>query len=480
MSISPDSFFSSIPAPAESFLRRRAPLPKVCFTILFLVLTVSFSRYALAGTVLFATMPFLLAAAAKLPVSVLLFRIIPALPFILCTGIANLFFDHAQVAVFSLELSGGTVALLVLIAKTLASVGMVLVLTSTTAFRDLAGALRCLHVPCLLILVLQQLFRYLALLAPERLFHAQSGMQNHPAQGMGKPRRTAFHQKRRSCRRRPCRDAVPSFPCGQTASRPRERFAAGVVHRHPAQCSVMPIEENIMKIQLENLTLERPGGVRALNGITLDFDSDRCAAVALLGENGAGKSSLLESIVGLITVHSGRILVDGMPLEKKNLSQIRRKIGMVFQNPDHQLFSQTVKEDVAFGPSNLNLPEEEIRNRVENALKQMNILPLAGRDVTQLSGGEKRRAALAGVLAMKPEAILLDEPTAMLDPRAGREFAAYLQDLPVLKIIATHDLTFAARVCPECVILQKGKIAASGKTADILNRHDLLLQCGLE
>mgnify|MGYP001025780233 FL=1 len=235
-----------------------------------------------------------------------------------------------------------------------------------------------------------------------------------------------------------------------------------------------------MKIQLENLTLERPGGIRAINGISLDFDSDRCTAVALLGENGAGKSSLLESIVGLITVHSGRILVDGMPLEKKNLSQIRSKIGMVFQNPDHQLFSQTVEEDVAFGPSNLNLPEEEIRNRVETALKQMNILPLAGRDVTQLSGGEKRRAALAGVLAMKPETILLDEPTAMLDPRAGREFAAYLQDLPVLKIIATHDLTFAARVCPECVILQKGKIAASGKTADILNRHDLLLQCGLE
>ena len=167
MSISPDSFFSSIPAPAESFLRRRAPLPKVCFTILFLVRTVCISSYALAGTVLFATMPFMVAAAAKLPVSVLLFRIIPALPFILCTGIANLFFDHAQVAVFSLELSGGTVALLVLIAKTLASVGMVLVLTSTTAFRDLAGALRCLHVPCLLILVLQQQFRYLALLAQE-------------------------------------------------------------------------------------------------------------------------------------------------------------------------------------------------------------------------------------------------------------------------------------------------------------------------
>ena len=195
-----------------------------------------------------------------------------------------------------------------------------------------------------------------------------------------------------------------------------------------------------MKIQLENLTLERAGGVCAVNGLTLDFDSDRCAAVALLGENGAGKSSLLEGIVGLIPVHSGRILVDGMPLEKKNISQIRRKIGMVFQNSDHQLFSQTVEEDVAFGPSNLELPEEEIRNRVENALKQMNILSLARRDVTQLSGGEKRRAALAGVLAMNPEAILLDEPTAMLDPRSAREFAAYLQNLPVLNIIATNDL----------------------------------------
>ena len=225
-----------------------------------------------------------------------------------------------------------------------------------------------------------------------------------------------------------------------------------------------------MRIELRELVLERPGGIRAIDGITCRFDTACCPAVAILGANGAGKSTLLESIPGLVPIASGSILVDAMAVEKRNLTAIRAKVGMIFQNSDDQLFSHTVGEDVAFGPRNLKLAPELVQERVREALQQMGIA----------SPPERRRAALAGVLAMKPEAILLDEPTSMLDPRACRELAECLKALPALKLIATHDLAFAARVCPECLILKNGRVAARGETAVLLQQHDLLEECGLE
>ena len=235
-----------------------------------------------------------------------------------------------------------------------------------------------------------------------------------------------------------------------------------------------------MRIELRELVLERPGGIRAIDGLTCRFDTACCPAVAILGANGAGKSTLLESIPGLVPIASGTILVDAMAVEKRNLTAIRAKVGMIFQNSDDQLFSHTVGEDVAFGPRNLILAPELVQERVRDALQQMGITSLAGRDVARLSGGEKRRAALAGVLAMQPEAILLDEPTSMLDPRACRELAECLMAVPALKLIATHELAFAARGCPECLILKNGRTAARGETAVLLQQHDLLEECGLE
>ena len=235
-----------------------------------------------------------------------------------------------------------------------------------------------------------------------------------------------------------------------------------------------------MKIELCDLVLERPGGIRAIDGISYEFDSGSCSAVAILGANGAGKSTLLESIPGLVPIRSGAVRVDGLNVEKRNLTAIRMKVGMIFQNSDDQLFNHTVREDVAFGPRNLKLPEEVVNARVQEALSRLGIVHLAERDVTHLSGGEKRRAALAGVLAMKPEAVLLDEPTSMLDPRACRELAEFLASFPALKLIATHDLAFAERLCPESLILQNGRIASAGKTGELLRKHELLADCGLE
>lgn len=234
-----------------------------------------------------------------------------------------------------------------------------------------------------------------------------------------------------------------------------------------------------MKIELRELTVTRPGGIRALDAVSLVFDSAQSPAWAVLGANGAGKSTLLESILGLHPGFTGSVTVDGIELNPKTFSAIRRKVGMVFQNPEDQLFSQTVREDVSFGPENLGWPEDEVRRRVDSALTEMKILSLADRDLTHLSGGEKRRAAIAGVLAMQPDAIFFDEPTSMLDPRGSRELAEHLTALTALKIVATHDLAFAARVCPECVILKDGAIFRAGRTADLLAQSEVLAECGL-
>lgn len=234
-----------------------------------------------------------------------------------------------------------------------------------------------------------------------------------------------------------------------------------------------------VKIDCENLTLERPGGIRAVRGLSLCIDAAQTPAVALLGGNGAGKSTLLEGILGLVPIRSGRILVDSVPVERGNLSAIRRRIGLIFQHSDNQLVAQTVREDVAFGPRNLRLPEAEIAARTDEALAQLSITHLADRDTTRLSGGEKRRVALAGILAMRPEAILLDEPDAMLDPRACRELGDCLNALPVLKIVATHNLAFARRVCPHAILLKDGQLFHSGPTSDLLNAPSLLESCNL-
>ena len=233
-----------------------------------------------------------------------------------------------------------------------------------------------------------------------------------------------------------------------------------------------------MRIELKGVSLERAGGVMAVEDVSCAFDGTVGRATALLGANGAGKSSLLEGMVGLVPIRAGSIEVDGVRVERRQWTWIRSKVGMVFQNADDQLFSHRVGEDVAFGPRNLGLDEVERRERESLAL--MGVSGLAEREVSHLSGGEKRRVALAGVLAMRPEAILLDEPTSMLDPRACRELAEHLRGLSALQVIATHDLAFARRVCDRAVLLQRGRLVAEGPLADVLERHDLLDACGLE
>lgn len=218
-------------------------------------------------------------------------------------------------------------------------------------------------------------------------------------------------------------------------------------------------------------------GHQALKGISLQVDAGE--KVALVGPNGAGKSTLMLHLNGLLQ-GDGDLAVGGLPVIKANLPVIRSKVGMVFQNPDDQLFSPTVFEDVAFGPLHLGLPEVEIRERVTRSLAQVGMAGFEDRLSHHLSLGQKKRVAIATVLSMEPEILVLDEPSAGLDPRARRALIHLLQELDLTMLVSTHDMMLVYELFPRMVIMDEGEIVADGITSELLEDGVLLERHGLE
>ena len=231
-------------------------------------------------------------------------------------------------------------------------------------------------------------------------------------------------------------------------------------------------------LEIEKLNYAYPDGHQAIRDINLKIEEGE--SIALVGANGAGKSSLFKLIIGISEIKEGSIKVEELAVSKKTLKDIRRKVGMVFQNPDDQLFMTKVYDDIAFGPRNELLTEEEVEERVVNALEQLGITHLRDRMPHRLSGGEKRVIAIASVLAMNPRVILFDEPTSFLDPQARRNVINTLDSLKMTKIIATHDLDMALDICDRVIILHHGSVFADGTVKDILLDENLLSQCHLE
>ena len=229
-------------------------------------------------------------------------------------------------------------------------------------------------------------------------------------------------------------------------------------------------------LSVHDLHYSYPDGRKVLNGIT--FEMDWCEKIALVGPNGAGKSTLLQNLNGLLE-GDGEVEVVGLQLNKENLPIIRAKVGFVFQNPDDQLFSPTVYEDVAFGPLHMGLSEEEIAHRVDRALDQVGMGSYTKRLSHYLSAGEKKRVAIATVLAMNPSMLILDEPTANLDPRARRSLIKLMSELPIAMIIATHDLRMVEGLLPRMVLINEGRIAVDGESGSILKDQELLQKHGL-
>lgn len=232
------------------------------------------------------------------------------------------------------------------------------------------------------------------------------------------------------------------------------------------------------KLEARTLNYNYPDGNQAVKDIS--FTIHHGESVGIVGVNGAGKSTLLMLLMGVLFPGSGEILVGDIHVTKKTLPMIRQRLGMVFQDPDDQLFMPTVYDDVAFGPRNYGFDEKEVEGRVTQALEMVGILHLKDRPPFKLSGGEKRAAAIASVLSMQPDILIMDEPTASLDPKARRRVMAFLKSFEHTKIITSHDLDMILEVSDRVIVLKDGKIAADGKAAEILADTELLDQCGLE
>ena len=220
-------------------------------------------------------------------------------------------------------------------------------------------------------------------------------------------------------------------------------------------------------LNVSGLSVEYSGGAKAIDSVSFAIAAGE--SVALIGANGAGKTTLLLALVGVLAASSGSVEASGLQLSKKNLREIRSRIGMVFQNPDDQLFMPSIFEDVAFGLRSYGFSEAEVGKRIDETLGLLGIAHLADRSPLKLSGGEKRLAAIATVLAMGPGLIMFDEPTAFLDPRARRGLAAAISGMPQGKLIATHDLGFAGTACSRVLLLQGGRLVADEGTSLLAN-----------
>ncbi|QSZ66644.1 ATP-binding cassette domain-containing protein [Methanofollis aquaemaris] len=235
-------------------------------------------------------------------------------------------------------------------------------------------------------------------------------------------------------------------------------------------------------IETRDLTFAYPNRPPALDGV--NFTAGRKERVAVIGANGAGKSTLFKHLNGILMPSSGEVLVHGEAVTKRNLREVRKAVGLVFQNPDDQVFSPTVEQDIAFGPANLGLDEETIAHRVESAIKLMALEDLRDRPPHHLSGGEKKKVAIAGILAMEPQVLVLDEPTAGLDPQGVTDLIRFVNTLPeqfgMTVIFSTHHLDLVPELADSVYVMDHGRVVDHGPVPAIFSQPDLLEQTHLD
>ncbi|HCF94863.1 MAG: ABC transporter ATP-binding protein [Verrucomicrobiota bacterium] len=231
-------------------------------------------------------------------------------------------------------------------------------------------------------------------------------------------------------------------------------------------------------VEARDLAYAYPDGTRALKGVS--FRITHGESVALVGPNGAGKSTLLLQLNGFLRPTQGEVRIGNLPITPKTLDQIRRTVGVIFQDPDDQLFMPTVREDVTFGPLNMGFPRQEAESIAEAVLAQVGMSDIADRAPYHLSAGQKRAVAIAAVLAMSPDILVLDEPSSHLDPKGRRRLIDLLHGFSHTKIIATHDLDLALDLCPRTIVIADGRVREDGPTLRLFQDQALLEECALE
>jgi cobalt/nickel transport system ATP-binding protein len=231
-------------------------------------------------------------------------------------------------------------------------------------------------------------------------------------------------------------------------------------------------------VKTENLGVRYADGKQALCRVS--FEVKEGENVGIIGANGAGKSTLLKTMVGILLPEEGSIEIDHISVTKKNVRLVREKAGVVFQNPDDQLFMSSVYDDIAFGLRNYGIGEAEIEDKIKGIAHALGMERLLTKNSSRLSGGEQRLVAIATVMVMEPRIVLFDEPTSFLDPRTRRNLIGLLKELPVTKLIATHDLDMALELCDRIIILREGKLFEQGNAGELLSNQDLMEKAGLE
>ena len=231
-------------------------------------------------------------------------------------------------------------------------------------------------------------------------------------------------------------------------------------------------------IELQQVSYHYEDGTPALNDVS--FLISHGQRVALLGPNGAGKSTLIEHLNGIILPQEGRVLIEDVVISSDTLATVRERVGIVFQDPDNMLFMTSIEQDVAFGPLNMGLDAAAVKQRTDVALASVNLNEKRDKPGMHLSFGQKKRAALATVLSMKPRVLVLDEPTSNLDPRAKRNMSKLLSELDITLLVATHDMELAWNMCDTAIVIDEGRIVAMGDAHEIMNNESLMLEHGLE
>ena len=441
-------------AAGDSFLHRLSPLSKLFVTIFYIAVTVSFPKYRLTALVWMALFPVAGYQLAGIPMRTCFHKLRIVLPLVCAVGLLNPVFDRQILfSVGGVGVSGGVVSMLTLMLKGVLCLLASFLLMATTTIEAVCSALRQLHVPKLLTSLLLLTFRYISVLLSEVAVMQEAYQLRAPGQ-------KGLHVS-----------AWGSF-LGQLLLRSMDRAEA--------------LYESM---ELRGFSGDYPYAARAKGSAAswpyaLAVPALMLAArvwdlSALLGANGAGKSTLMKAALGLIP-YSGCITVDGQPVTRENLPAVRRTLGYVLQDADNQMFMPTVLDDMVFGPMNYGLSRAEAEKRADETLAALHMEYLKTRHNHKMSGGEKRMAAIATILAMQPKLLLMDEPSTALDPRNRRTLIGALRARPEGKLIASHDLDLILETCRRVLLLSGGRLAADGPAQTILRDRTLLEENGLE
>ncbi len=474
---------------------------KVVVTLGFIVCVMSFDRYAVAQLLPFFAFPILVAAWAGLPAQLVLRKIAIVIPVALLIALPNPFFDRDVLFhVGGVGISGGWLSLVSILLRALLAAAAALVLVAVTGFPAICGAFERLGMPRTLAVQLLFLYRYLAVLGEEALRMTTA----RELRGGGRPLSIRLYgvligrllmrtwdRAERIYLAMCARGFVGDFNRGSALDVRSARLVlrGRVVLRVPASAypgrgepgrpgGPWAVAVSHHLVEARGLTHVYEDGTVALDQVS--FRITHGESVAIIGANGAGKSTLLLHLNGHLHPTRGDVRIGDTPLTRETLPAIRRTVGLVFQDPDDQLFMPTVFDDVAFGPRNQGLPDAEVDRRVQDALERVGVWAVRSKPPYRLSGGEKKRVAIAGVLAMAPDILVMDEPTSGLDPHGRRQLIALLAEFKHTRIFTSHDLDMVLELCPRTIVLHAGAVMADGATREIFADDELLYRCMLE